>query len=60
MSKCYRNLSEDEKMLTLEEKICQTQIEKEKKYMKHNYYKRKDLWNRLISCVKELENVSFL
>ena len=36
----YRNLSEDEKlekkiMLTIEVKICQVKIEKEKKYMKH-------------------------
>lgn len=44
-------------MLTLEVKICQTQTEKEKKYMKHYSYKRKNLWNRLISCAKELENV---
>ena len=33
-------------------------IEKEKKYMKRYYYKRKNLLNHLINRVEELENVS--
>ena len=45
-------------MLTLEIKICQAQIEKDKKkYMKNYYYKRKKLLNHLINCVTELENI---
>ena len=45
-------------MLIIELRICQTQIEKEKKeYMKNYYSKRKKLLNHLINCVKELENI---
>ena len=44
---------EKEVMLTLEIKICQMKIEKEKKeYMKYCYCKRKKLLNRLINRVE--------
>ena len=51
--------SKKEIMLTIEIKIHQIRIEKEKKeYMRNDYYKRKSLLNHLINCVEELEKVS--
>ena len=51
--------SKKEMMLTIEIKIHQIRIEKEKKeYMRNDYYKRKNLLNHLIICVEELEKVS--
>ena len=37
--------------------MCETQIEKEKKYMKNYYYKKRYLLNHFINCVEELENI---
>ena len=59
----HRNLSEDENlkreiMLTIEIKIWQMKIEKEKKYLKNDYNKRKKLLNHLINCLQELENIN--
>ena len=61
--KDHRNLSEDENlkreiMLTIEIKIWQMKIEKEKKYLKNDYNKRKKLLNHLINCLQELENIN--
>ena len=51
--------SKKEIMLTIEIKIHQIRIEKEKEeYMRNDYYKRKKLLNHLINCVEELEKVS--
>ena len=33
-------------------------IEKEKKYLKNDYNKRKKLLNHLINCLQELENIN--
>ena len=51
--------SKKEMMLTIEIKIHQIRIEKEKKeYMRNDYHKRKNLLNHLIICVEESEKVS--
>ena len=48
---------EIEIILTLEIKISQTQIEKEKKYVKNYCYKIKIFLNHLTNRVEELVNV---
>ena len=38
--------------------MSEKERERKKEYMRNYYHKRKNLLNRVINCVEELENVS--